>query len=252
MKKFYGISVESAEQLELLAAMTEFDVLELPGALLESADFKIPSASGNKKIVINNRDTLRFFRSLSSSGMGIKQEFFRLISRRCKRAAELNAVSFSLFPDWENFAAPGESRRELLEIMQMCCGIVQRNGLNLSVFVRLPGWIDGQWDMIREFKKSLLYPVQMAVDFHPHEPGALSGAEKYSDNFHFDSDFWRISFDAASGNYLSGSLCRKIFSLIRKSGAKIPVMIFAPGEKADRWSFSAINDLLAESEEGQE
>ena len=243
MKKFYGISVSTVEQLELLPVMPDIDVLELPGVMLESSNFKIPAAFANKKIVVNNRDTLRFFRSLAGSGMGIKQEFFRLISRRSQRAAELNTVSFSLFPDWENFSSSLEYRRELLEVMQMCCGTIQRNDLDLSVGIRLPGGAEN-WDMLRDFKKSLLYPVRMMADFHPHEPGALEIAENYSENFHFDSDFWRINFDAASGNYLSENLYSRLFSLVRKSGAEKPVMIFSPGEKADRWIFSEISEAL--------
>ncbi len=250
MKKYYGISISSAEQLDLLPVMPDIDVLELPGVLLESSAFKIPAAFANKKIVINNRDTLRFFRSLSGAGMGIKQEFFRLISRRCKRAAELNICSFSLFPDWEMFSASQEYCQEFMEVMQMCCGIFQRDGLDLSVGVRLPGDTEN-WDVLRKFKKSLLYPVRMMADFHPHEPGALEKAENYSENFHFDSDFWRINFDAASGNYLSSSLYKKLFSLLRKSGALIPVMIFAPGDKADRWTFSEINGALEQENDDE-
>ena len=243
MKIHYGISINDSEDIAGLPPLPAIDLVEVPGDLCSGTDFALPRHWRQKQLWIRNSDDIRFFRSLPDAGFGVRQEFFRLYSRRCQAAAAVNACGCSIAPDLENALNDPEYAVKLRGAMGVCFGIAEKLRLPLTLELRIPGAAAVNPAGFLRFKHTLLYPLRTVCAIHPHEPGALEALEKFTGECQFDSDVFRVCFDAASGNYLSDTLFRKLRQLIRKSGFAAPVIIFDPGPGADSNTYAELNRL---------
>ena len=233
MNILYGISISGdAPDLPEFSAIRS---AELPGSRLTEPGFSLPPVLRGKTIFIGNREDQRFFRTLPEAGTGVRQEFFRLCTRRGAAAAALNAEGFSLALDPEE----ADSLRPELGVI---CGIAEKYRLPLMLEIRIPGPAADP-EVFYRLKHRLLYPARTLCALHPHEAGALEAAEKFAASCPFDCDLFRIGFDAAAGNYLSEKLWERLLKLVHPAGRRTPVVIFDPGPGADRSVYAELDRL---------
>lgn len=245
MKIIYGVAVSGSGDMAALPKVPEFPLLEIPGTLCADPGVCQKRAFHGKKLMINNSSDIRFFRSLPDAGSGVRQDFYRLFANRCRIAASLGAVAASLAPDLES-ALSGQEQVKFRQTLGMCFGIAEKFRLPLNLELRIPGAAAVKPEAFLNFKKSLLYPLRTMCVLHPHEPGALDAMEKFSAVCRFECDMCRIVFDAASGNYITANLLRKVLSMLRQAGAALPVVIFDPGSGAEAHTFTELKNLVAE------
>ena len=90
-----------------------------------------------------------------------------------------------------------------------------------------------------------MFPVRTLIDLHPHEPAALDMLARLYDRMPFECDNFRISFDAAGGNYMSGKLLEMIRRSLRQVGPEIPEICFYPGRNADKTAFELLSTVIS-------
>lgn len=242
MKTIYGISF-SDRDISLLPNVPAVQILELSGELATAPGFALPEHLQKKSIIICNSDERKFFNTIPDASSGVRQDFYRLCEHRCAAAENLQAVYATFAPELESaFAVPANP--VLRDAFAMCFGFAEKHRTPLALEVRIPGIAAGATEKFAHFKHSLLYPLRTMCVLHPHEPGALEIMEKFAAELPFDCDMFRIVFDAAAGNYLSGTLLQRILKFIRPAGAVQPVMIFAPGKNADPSVYLELNKLI--------
>lgn len=233
MKINYGISISSNTNISALPELPEFTHLEIPGSMLADKNFTLPSRIKNKKIIIRNDDERRFFRTVSDAGSGIRQDFYRLVRQKTALAANIGAVGITVVPDLENLITADELPENFRSVLRVYCGIAEQNHLPLLLETRIPGKAAQLPECYIRFKHALLYPLRTLCEIHPHEPGALDAAENFAAGCKFDCDIFRICFDAAAGNHLTGTLFARIMKLLRQAGSDIPLIMFSPGNETD-------------------
>ena len=243
MKIRYGISINNDGEINDLPDLPAIELVEVPGDQWSNADFVLPARWRQKELWIRNSDDIRFFRSLPDAGSGVRQEFYRLFTQRCQTAAANNAFASSLAPDLENALHDPAYAAKLHDTLGVCFGIAEKIRLPLTLELRIPGAAAADPAGYLRFKHSLLYPLRTLCAIHPHEPGALEALEKFAGECKFDCDIFRVSFDAASGNYLSDNLFSRLRQFIRRSGFAAPVIIFDPGHNADKNTYAELNRL---------
>ena len=246
MKTVYGVTIGSSSELAALPEMKAIQLLEIPGEMCTDDGGRQLRSRKHKKLMVNNSSDIRFFRSLFDAGSGVRQDFYRLFFNKCQAAAELGAAAVSLAPDLEGVAGDQAKFQRLQRTLGMCFGAAEKYRLPLNLELRIPGAVSAAPAEFVRLKHRLLYPLRTMCVLHPHEPGALEAMENFSGKCKFDCDMFRIVFDAAFGNYISGHLFRKLLSFVRPSGAAAPVVIFDPGRGADSHAFAELDRLVEE------
>ena len=233
MKIRFGVSIHG--ELSGVPELPALRIAELSGSRLTEPGFRLPTALKRKEIFLCDREDRRLYRTLGEAGIGVKQDFYRLCSKRAAAAAVCGVRSVSLAPDPADL--PG-----LRPVLGVLCGIAEKYRLPLALEVRIPGPA-AEPEAFASFRRALLDPFRTMCVLYPHEPGALEAAEKFAARFRFDCDMIRVCFDAAAGNYLSETLCRRLVKLLRPAGSADPVMIFDPGPGADGTVYAELDKL---------
>lgn len=244
MKLLYGIAVASVNQLAELPELKKAAFLEVPSSLRELPDFRIPMAWKRRFRRVTGRSEARTLSSLIDAKKSIQIDFLRVFAGCCEYFSKLGAAEISLGVDWEAaFSDPGYALK-VRDILRSCYGITEKYSLTPILELRIPGSAAaGGMDFYR-FRNSLMIPVRVLIDLHPHEPGALELMERFSATMPFVCDKLRISFDAAGGNYLTGKLLERICKCVRPAGVAIPEISFYPGRSADHDAFAALNSVI--------
>lgn len=244
MKLCYGIAVASIRQLSELPKLDKVDFLELPSVLRDESNPVIPSIWKKRLFRACGRRETRTLSSLVEAGSGIKQEYFRMFASCCADFFRWGASEISLGVDWESVFASADYAMKLREILRCCFGITEKYRLKPVFELRIPGSAGLTPENFLRFRNSLLIPVRTLIDFHPHEPGALELLEKFTSSLPFDSNRFRISFDASGGNYLTPNLLEKIRRNIRPVGAEAAQICFYPGRNADKEAFTLLEAVM--------
>ena len=87
----------------------------------------------------------------------------------------------------------------------------------------------------------MLYPVRLLIDFHLHEPDSFKQLEEIAEVLKFDNERWRLSFEAASGNYLSSEIVRKVIPFVYCGMRECGCVIFAPGAGAEEGTILSLD-----------
>jgi hypothetical protein len=241
----YGVSVSSERQLLELPELRQADFLELNCQLLDSPDFFLPPAWRGRVFRCSGRSESRAFSALVEAGASIQQDFYRVFSRRCEKFSQLGGRELSFCIDLENTFSEVEYAAKLRKILSCCFGIMEKYRLQPLLEVRVPGIAASRRDDLIKFMNSLLYPVRLLTDIHPHEPGALELLGEFLDKLHYESGRLRISFDGDGGNYLSDKLLERLRSFIRPVGREVPDICFYPGRNADKTVFAALASVMS-------
>ena len=245
MKLRYGFSIGSAAQLSELPAASKADFLELSSALFDSVELPPFASRRQGKIQrFNGRYEAKTLNSLVGAGHGVFMDFYREFSRRCAFFSSLGIREVALKPDWESAVSDTEYAGELRKILQCCFGITAKFNLSVLLELRIPGNAANFPDKLLKFRNSLMYPLHLLIDLHPHEPGALDNFAAFSAAMPFESDRLRLSFDAGNGNYVSGKLLEVIRKSVRKGGANPPEICFSPGESAGKELFTDLEQVM--------
>lgn len=245
MKLHIGISIATAGQLAELPELKKVDLLELPFSLCGQPEFTLPKSWKNRLHRISGRSESRTLNSLIDTGNVMRREFYRLFSRNCAVASSLKAGEVTLAIDWEYAFDNAGYAAELREILRCCYGIAFKFSLTPVIELRIPGSaVLKPADFIR-LRNSWMIPVRTLIDLHPHEPGSLEMLENFFAANRFECNKFRISYDAAGGNYLTVKLLDRIKNCICPVGSEIPELCFYPGRNADREAFQAILPVIA-------
>lgn len=244
MKIDYGVAVTSIRQLVELPELKRADFLELPSSCVQSPDFVLPKFWQSRVFRISSRSEARTFSAMIGAGRKMAVDFCRLFGRRCEDCSELGIKEITLTVDWESLMNDPAYADMLREILRCCYGIVEKYRLTAVLELRIPGLIAGMPKDFLRFRNSLLFPVRTLVDLHPHEPGALELLETYAGSMPFDVSRFRVSFDAAGGNYLTVGLLDRIRNVIRPVGGENPQICFYPGRSADKSAFAALEAVI--------
>lgn len=244
MKLQYGVTVLSLQQLNELPSLKWADFLECPSLLAAQADFAVPVAWKKRFYRISGRNESRTLASLVDSTIPMQLEFYRFFSRNCAVFRQSGIREFSLNLDWEMiFSIPGYQEK-LREILSSCFGIFHRYMLIPVIELRIPGIISLHPEEFMAFRRSLLYPVRTLIDLHPHEPGALDSIQDFARILPFECSNFRISYDAAGGNYFTAGLLECIKNVIHPVGVEAAKVCFNPGRNAEKDVFSALEAIL--------
>lgn len=244
MKINYGISISGDTDISMLTEFPEFQTLELPGNMVADKNFSLPRGFEPGNIFIRNNDERRFFRTLPDAGSGIRQDFYRLVQQKLSAAAKIGARGITLVPDWENLLTLDKIPENLRSVLGVYCGIAELNRIPLLLELRIPGRAAESPQKYIRFKHTMLYPFRTLCEIHPHEPGALDAIEKFAAECRFDCDIFRICFDADAGNHLTGTLFERLLKLLKPGGSDQPLLIFSPGEKADKSVYCELVRLI--------
>lgn len=210
---------------------------------ITDADFTLPAFWKKKTLFIRNSSDRKFFSTLPDAGSGVRQDFYRLCEQRFAAAEALNAQYATFAPELE-YDSEANTGKILRNAFGVYFGFAEKYRIPLALELRIPSNAAAAPDKFCKYKHALLYPLRTMCVLHPHEPGALEAMENFSAQCKFDCDMLRVCFDAASGNYLSGTLLNKILTFIRPAGSAAPVLIFDPGKNADISVFQDLNQLV--------
>ena len=245
MKIRYSIAVSTPWQLAELPDLKQVDSVELSSAMRSDTALVIPPAWKKRLFRMSCRMEAGTINALIDSGSAMSRDFYRMFSDCCADCIKFNMREISLGIDWENTLSDPEYVVKLREILRCCFGIAMKYQLAVLLEIRIPGIAAVQALDFLRFRDSLLFPVRTLVNFHPHEPGALELMEEFSSTLPFEVSKFRVSFDAANGNYMTPKLLEKIKTSLRPVGKEIPELCFYPGSSADRYAFAALETVMA-------
>ena len=244
MKIDYGISIGSDCPVSLLRETEEFSAVEIPGSMLAGKNFALPAALSRKKLFVRNNDERSFFRTVSDTNSGIRQDFYRLIQQKLDAAAQAGVSGVTITADMENLTVQEKLPENLRALLGVYCGMAEARRIPLLLEIRIPGKAAEMPEAYLQLKHALLYPYRTLCEIHPHEPGALEALEKFSAGCRFECSMFRVCFDAAAGNHLTAALFTRLQKLLRPVGSETPVMIFSPGNGADTAILSELARLI--------
>ena len=244
MKISRGVMVASARQLAELPELKQADFLEVPALMADTPDLTVPAAWKGRLRRAECRGEARVLTSVIDAGRGVKQDFFRAFGARCEALCRFGVREITVGTDWETIFSDAAYAGKLREILHCCFGIAERYSMTVFLEVRTPGNAAARPAEYRKFRDALLLPVRTLIDLHPHEPGALEMLDSFAGAMPFDCGFFRVSFDASGGNYLSGRLLEKITAMLRPVGRELPSLCFYPGRGADREAFRMLEAVM--------
>lgn len=245
MKLHYGISVASAGQLSELPDFAAADFLELPSYFCEACRISVPEKWKTRVRRFSCRRESAALISLMDAGSAVQMDFFREFGGCCAAFAAVGVKEVSLGIDWETVLSGNCQLDRLRKILACCFGITSKYGMRVLLELRIPGTAANDIMGFLKFRNSLMFPVRTLIDLHPHEPAALDMLARLYDRMPFECDNFRISFDAAGGNYMSGKLLEMIRRSLRQVGPEIPEICFYPGRNADKTAFELLSTVIS-------
>lgn len=223
-----GLSLETPEFSELLPLLKNWDLLEIPGDALDSADFLHKIRKYPVRLLIRDLCAAELARRLPESSLSVRREFSRMFRERCARAAELGAAEISIAFDFARAVEFPEYGACLRFFLRSCCGVLEEFHLTLSIPLRIPGAAPQKF---LQFLHQALYPgFHLLPDFHPHEPGAFEQLPGAAKKLRFERSLWRITYEPSLGNYLAPELIRRFFTALSLEKNETVGVLFAPGK----------------------
>ena len=175
----------------------------------------------------------KILQELPEVSFGVKQDFYRYFSCKSEIMEECGISRLAMAVDVEKVLSDEEYASKQTEILHCCFGMAERRKIEMSLEMRIPGMSREAVTAFLNFRKNLLYPVRLLIDFHLHEPDSFRQLEEIADALKFDNEKWRLSFEAANGNYLSSEIVRKVIPFVYCGMRECGSVIFAPGAGAE-------------------
>lgn len=240
-----GIAFYECQELELLDELKNFSRVEIPGDMLDDAEFnRFFPENSRYKFQIRELLSRKIVSDLPDLPFRVCRELLALFEQRCEKMAKSGIRNATLTPDICRSAADEEYAGKLKDILLCMAGICSRHNIDLSFELRIPENFESAIILTRDFlRKSSLY-TRLMIDFHLHEPKSFEILPQVAETFPFKSDCWRLSFELKSCNYLSAEAVKRVMAVSRQGSWEQQYMIFAPGSCAGAENYRQL-DLLA-------
>lgn len=243
-----GIALASEVQLKLLPELGRFTLLEMHGELLDEMRCKVTDFSGFERIIVREMAPGKVINGLAEVSLGVKNDFFALFTRRCAVMEQYNISRGVLGIDLEAVCRDSAFAAGIADVFRCCCGIAARYRIELGLEYRIPGFSSEVWSAVQKFRKLVGCQFFTMIDFHPHESGSLDALAELEGKMPFDSALWRIAFDGSSGNYPGSEVIRRVDNAVHRNSWRMPEVIYAPGQWADREVYIALADKIFASD----
>ena len=230
----FGVSIYFPDELNELDKTGQFCHIELPGEMIDAANVGIlKKISRTYSLSVRDICTRKILQELPDVPFGVKQDFYRYFYSKCEIMEECGISRLAMAVDVERALADSFYAANLTEIRHCCFGMAERRNIEIALELRIPGMDDEKVSGFLDFRKNLLYPVKILIDFHLHEPDGFKRLEESADKLKFDRERWRFSFEAASGNYLSSEIVRRVLPFVSGDMRDGGSVILAPGAGAE-------------------